>query len=165
MLAPLSLAALGANAEEEREPLFLGVDDFPALDTFENVEAFQTRIDAYVKECRDEWISSSMASECGIEADLWDRELNTAYQALMGALNTDAKEKLKSSQRSWIASRDETLAFDKLALALHYDDGQRMWAPVMSLDYSGTLSKLTRARTLQLRRWRRLVANPVSEMM
>ena len=146
-------------------PLFLEVEDFPGLDDFESPEAFQAHIDQYVKQCRDTWISSSLGSKCGIEADLWDRELNVAYKALMGVLSTDAKEKLKSSQRSWISFRDETMVFSKLALALHYDDGQRMWAPIMSLDYSETLSKLTKARTLQLRRWQQQVENPVSGLM
>ena len=83
----------------------------------------------------------------------------------MGVLRTEAKEKLKNSQCSWISFRDETMVFSKLALALHYDDGQRMWAPIMSLDYSKTLSKLTKARTLQLRRWQQQVENPVSGLM
>ena len=83
----------------------------------------------------------------------------------MGVLRTEAKEKLKNSQRSWISFRDETMVFSKLVLALHYDDGQRMWVPIRSLDYSETLAKLTRARTLQLRRWRQQVESPVSELM
>ncbi len=83
----------------------------------------------------------------------------------MGVLRTEAKEKLKNSQRSWISFRDETMAFSKLVLDLHYDDGQLMWVPVRSLDYSETLSKLTKARTLQLRRWQQQVEHPVSGLM
>ena len=119
ILLSLPLVALGVNAEENAEPIFLEVEDFPGLDDFESPEAFQAHLDQYVKQCRDTWISSSLGSKCGIEADLWDRELNVAYKALMGVLRTEAKEKLKNSQRSWISFRDETMVFSKLVLALH----------------------------------------------
>jgi uncharacterized protein YecT (DUF1311 family) len=164
-LLPLSLVTPGANAEEKVEPLSLGVEDFPLLDDFESAEAYQAHIDQYVKDCRDAWITSSMGSRCGIGADLWDRELNVAYKILLRALNAYDVERLKRSQRSWIVYRDETLAFSKRVLALHYDDGQRMWDPVMSLDYSQILADLIKARTLQLRRWHKQVANPVSGLM
>ena len=165
ILLALSMVASATNAEEEQAFEFLEIDEFPALDDFENAAAFQAHIDDYVRRCRDAWISSSVGTRCGIAASLWDRELNLAYKALMGALGDDVMEKLKISQRSWLAFRDETMSFSKVVLDLHYNDGQRMWVPIRSLDYSEILAGLTSARTLQLRRWKQQLENPVSELM
>jgi uncharacterized protein YecT (DUF1311 family) len=159
----LATVAFVTIAEEEAK-LFLEVEDFPKLDSFESVEAFEAHIGRYEKQCRDAWITSSLGHKCGVEAALWDRELNLAYKALIGALSAEAKEKLRSSQRSWISNRDETLVFDKVVLGLHYDDGQRMWAPIASLDHTKTLAEMTKARALQLHTWLNRVENPVSEL-
>ncbi|MGH0031639.1 MAG: lysozyme inhibitor LprI family protein, partial [Myxococcota bacterium] len=153
------------DASAEDAPLFLEIDDFPRLDDFEDAAAFQARIDQYEEECRDAWISSSMGSKCGVAAGLWDRELNAAYRALLGVLDDEAKNELREGQRGWVRMRDATLAFDGRVQALHYDDGQRMWIPVMSVQRDGTLAELTKTRTLQLRTWKRRIDSPVSSLL
>jgi len=160
----LAIAASGAIAEEEENP-FLEVEDFQVLDSFESVEAFEAHIEEYEQKCRDNWITSSLGYKCGVASGLWDRELNIAYKALMGILSPDAKEKLRSSQRSWISFRDETQLFNKVVLDLHYDDGQRMWAPIAGLAHLESLENMTKARTLQLRAWLKDVKSPVSKLL
>jgi uncharacterized protein YecT (DUF1311 family) len=45
------------------------------------------------------------------ELAVWDDMLNTSYQALLKALDSDQQEKLRDMQRVWIASRDKTCEF------------------------------------------------------
>ena len=57
-------------------------------------------------------ISSTYASAEGDDLRAADAELNAVYQKALNALaGADAKEKLRESQRAWIAYRDAEVAF------------------------------------------------------
>jgi len=73
-----------------------------------------------------------------------DAELNSAYAALMAKLpDAESKQKLKESQRAWLAFRNAEAAFQA--------DGER-GGSMAPLIYSTTASELTQARIEALRK-------------
>ena len=73
-----------------------------------------------------------------------DAELNSTYAALMAKLpDAESKQKLKESQRAWLAFRDAEAAFQA--------DGER-GGSMAPLIYSTTASELTQARIEALRK-------------
>jgi len=73
-----------------------------------------------------------------------DAELNSAYAALMAKLpDAESKQKLKESQRAWLAFRDAEAAFQA--------DGER-GGSMARLIYSTTASELTQAHIEALRK-------------
>jgi len=73
-----------------------------------------------------------------------DAELNSAYAALMAKLpDAESKQKLKESQRAWLAFRDAEAAFQA--------DGERGGSMAL-LIYSTTASELTQAHIEALRK-------------
>jgi uncharacterized protein YecT (DUF1311 family) len=57
-------------------------------------------------------ITTSGMCNCIMQAEeAWDKELNRYYKLLVAQLPPDTKEKLKESQRAWIAWRDKEFAF------------------------------------------------------
>ena len=65
-----------------------------------------------------------------------DKELNEVYAKVLGVLDEEAKERLKKSQRAWIAFRDAEAAFRADAEAR----GGSMW-PLVHEGIRGTLTK------------------------
>lgn len=72
------------------------------------------KIDLELKNClaKEENKSTAAMSQCLYDAlDNWDLELNATYKILQTKLNSNAKEKLKDSQRQWIKFRDKEVEF------------------------------------------------------
>ena len=72
-----------------------------------------------------------------------DKELNAVYAKVMANLDEEAKERLRRSQRAWIAWRDAEAAFRADAEAR----GGSLWP----LIHEGVRSRLTRERVRGLK--------------
>lgn len=71
-------------------------------------------IDLAYSTCMDkpEAQSTQGMVECiGAAYEAWDKALNDAYATLVGSLDAAAVEKLKASQRQWLAFRDAESEF------------------------------------------------------
>ncbi|MEO8149637.1 MAG: lysozyme inhibitor LprI family protein [Bacteroidia bacterium] len=79
-----------------------------------------------------------------VALDEWDKEMNKYYKLLIGKLNEDEKEKLKNSQKEWLAFRDKEIEFSNLL----YDNMQgTMWHISMAM----TKLDLTKQRSINLK--------------
>jgi uncharacterized protein YecT (DUF1311 family) len=75
--------------------------------------------------------------------DLWDKEMNRAYQELKNALPAKAFATLKAAQLQWTAYRDAQIAFINSC----YDQyAGTMYIPMRA----SAIMKVTRARALEL---------------
>ncbi len=72
-----------------------------------------------------------------------DKELNEVYAKVLGLLDDGSKEKLKTSQRAWVAYRDAEADFSADAEAR----GGSMWP----LIHEGTRARLTKERVKRLK--------------
>jgi uncharacterized protein YecT (DUF1311 family) len=72
-----------------------------------------------------------------------DKELNEVYAKVLGVLDDGSKEKLKKSQRAWVAYRDAEADFSADAEAR----GGSMWPMI----HEGTRARLTQERVKSLR--------------
>lgn len=72
-----------------------------------------------------------------------DKELNEVYAKVLGVLDEGSKEKLKKSQRAWVAYRDAEADFSADAEAR----GGSMWP----LIHEGTRARLTMERVKRLK--------------
>src|SRR6266540_345603 len=87
---------------------------------------------------------ADMNSQTRAECVQADSELNKTYEALLTKLpDAESKQKLKESQRAWLAFRDAEAAFQA--------DGER-GGSIAPLIYSTTASELTQARIEALRK-------------
>ena len=86
-----------------------------------------------------------MNAEASAEFTKADKELTEVYTKVLGVLDDAAKEKLKKSQRAWVAYRDADAEFHADAEAR----GGSMWP----LIYEGTRGSLTKARVKALREY------------
>lgn len=84
-----------------------------------------------------------MNAEARAEFERADAELNKIYEALLTKLpDAESKEKLKQSQRAWLAFRDAEAAF-----AADHERGGSM-APTIRYE---TITELTQERIKQLK--------------
>ena len=72
-----------------------------------------------------------------------DKELNEVYAKVLGVLDDGSKEKLKKSQRAWVAYRDAEADFSADAEAR----GGSMWPMI----HEGTRARLTKERVRSLK--------------
>lgn len=79
---------------------------------------------------------AEMNADAAAEFAKADKELNEVYAKVLGVLDEEAKERLKKSQRAWIAFRDAEAAFRADAEAR----GGSMW-PLVHEGIRGTLTK------------------------
>lgn len=84
-----------------------------------------------------------MNAEAAAEFAKADKELNEVYGKVLGVLDDGSKEKLKKSQRAWVAYRDAEADFSADAEAR----GGSMWPLV----HEGTRARLTKERVRSLR--------------
>ena len=77
-----------------------------------------------------------MNAEAAAEFTKADKELNEVYAKVLGVLDDEAKERLKRSQRAWVAFRDAEADFRADAEAR----GGSMW-PLVHEGIRGTLTK------------------------
>jgi uncharacterized protein YecT (DUF1311 family) len=86
---------------------------------------------------------TSMNAQARAEFERADAELNKAYEALLAKLpDSESKEKLKQSQRAWLAFRDAEAAFAA--------DQVRRGSMAPTLRYE-TMTELTQQRIKQLK--------------
>lgn len=86
-----------------------------------------------------------MNLQAGEEFKKADKELNEVYAKVLGVLDDEAKERLKKSQRAWLAFRDAEADFRADAEAR----GGSMWP----LIHEGIRGKLTKDRAAALREY------------
>lgn len=84
-----------------------------------------------------------MNAEAAAEFARSDKELNEVYAKVLGVLDDGSKEKLRKSQRAWVAYRDAEADFSADAEAR----GGSMWPMI----HEGTRARLTRERVRSLR--------------
>ncbi len=87
-------------------------------------------IDNRLDEClnKDSNYTTTAMLECLEEArEGWDKELSKYYNFLMGVLEADTKEKLKTSQLKWVEYRDLEYEFSN---KMHTDMQGSMWLVV-----------------------------------
>lgn len=84
-----------------------------------------------------------MNAEAAAEFAKADKELNEVYAKVLGVLDDTSKEKLKKSQRAWVAYRDAEADFSADAEAR----GGSMWPLV----HEGTRTRLTKERVRSLK--------------
>lgn len=101
-------------------------------------------LDSQIKKMKDSVIEAntdSMKKMADHEYWLWDNELNSIYQTLIGKMNEQEAEALRSAEREWLGIRDQTArkASEK------YSGGT-----LESLEYTASLAASTRTRTYEL---------------
>ena len=72
------------------------------------------KIDIELKNClaKEENKSTAAMSQCLYDAlENWDLELNATYKILQNKLDSNAKQKLKDSQRQWIKFKEKEIEF------------------------------------------------------
>jgi uncharacterized protein YecT (DUF1311 family) len=84
-----------------------------------------------------------MNAEAALEFAKADQELNEVYVKVLGVLDEASQEKLKKSQRAWVAYRDAEAGFSADAEAR----GGSMWPAV----HESTRARLTKERVRSLR--------------
>lgn len=84
------------------------------------------------------------ASEANSCLENSDKELNETYQLLISNLSTQNRRKLIEAEQAWIKFRDAHCTFRVREFGLDTSMGRQF--------YSSCLDRLTRDRTLQLRR-------------
>ncbi len=84
-----------------------------------------------------------MNAQAAMEFAEADQELNEVYAKVLGVLDDGSKEKLKRSQRAWVAYRDAEADFSADAEAR----GGSLWPLV----HEGTRARLTKERVRSLR--------------
>lgn len=96
--------------------------------------------------------STAGQTECeAAAAKAYDRRMNQAYAALLRRLPAPAADKLRVSQRAWIAFRDAEQAARS---ALFATRSGTMYVPMQA----ASAVRLVRDRALQLESYRRIVA-------
>lgn len=150
-----SASALAPGGSNEKSPSReLEISEFPALSTFETVNAFQKRIDEYVASCIDKTYGNTKAVPCFVGYELWDRELNRYYGMLLKRLPQKLKVQLRASQRRWLQDRDNTIEFNSALLDRHYEGVQgTMYVAMRASDSAGAISPMVRQRALLLKKW------------
>ena len=159
MLFTIVVVSAGAAQGDES-----GLGEFAPLADFESVEAFEAQLGDYQRDCLTRSGGGSMAVQCHMLYELWDRELNIQYKGLREALDEAGRKKLTESQRDWIRSRDSTIAFNSHLLDFSYSAPGTMWIAIRAGVADSDMAGLVRNRTLRLREWRkRLARGPVDE--
>lgn len=85
-----------------------------------------------------------MNQEAATNFEKADKELNVVYKKLASKIDKESQEKLKTTQKAWVAFRDA-----EADLIADFDARGGSMAPMI---YSGRRAELTKARTEQLRK-------------
>jgi|SRR5215469_16431728 len=96
-----------------------------------------------VGDCDNAVTTAAMHACEGKRYEAAQRELNSAYQALMGHLDAARKEKLRVAQRAWLRYRDANADFQA-----SLTEGGTL-APLLKI---GSLTEMTKARTAELKK-------------
>lgn len=101
-------------------------------------------IEAQIKKMKDSGVEPSTDSYKNIadyEYRLWDNELNTIYQDIIGKMTVEEADALRAEEREWMKVRDQ-IAHKAIA---KYNGGT-----VESLEYTASMAETTRARAYEL---------------
>ena len=122
-------------------PLLLA---FANLTLFAQEEAEKHWIDVKMEQAIDKDGSTSGMTRANAQAlKDWDAELNKHYKKLINSLDSEAKAKLRESQRAWIAFRDKEIA----SIQSFYAKIDGTMFRVIS---ASAITELTRKRALSL---------------
>lgn len=128
--------------------------DFKTLKSFKSVDAFESYYGKYVQECLDNTGGGTGGIACLISSDIWDRELNIYYKKLMNVLGKKEKQLLRTSQRTWIKERDQSIKFISSLLDIEYEGKSgTMYLLMRAGDADSLKMPIVKHRALQLRRW------------
>ncbi|MAM59054.1 MAG: hypothetical protein CMN25_17205 [Salinicola sp.] len=94
--------------------------------------------------CDDATTQQEMNACAGEGYQAADKALNTTYDEIMGRLDGDSRERLKTAQRAWIEFRDAECDFVS---------GPTSGGSANSMVKAGCLEDLTRQRTETLKRY------------
>lgn len=101
--------------------------------------------------CNQEGTQLELNACAGQEYTAADAELNTTWRELLAALKGQetAIARLRTAQRAWVAFRDADVAA-QFPVA-EGEDPRMMYGSMYPMALNGALTKLTRARTAELR--------------
>ena len=133
------------------------IEHFQPLAAFASVAEFEQPISEYVQTCLDNSFGGSLSLRCFIEDELWDRELNHYYRLLYRGLDADGKAELKTSQLAWLASRDQSIAFNRHLIRQQYPQAGSMYVAIRAQVASELLASIIKQRSLQLKQWLEIV--------
>lgn len=113
---------------------------------------------AYQKDLARDSSTAGTVEASNRAAAKWDRELNRVYKALMAQMGPEARQKLQTSQRRWLAYRDaERTAVGAMAGDLYEQNGGgTLWGMVAAV----RSMEILRARALELTEYLDLYTGP-----
>lgn len=104
--------------------------------------AFAVTHDAFALDCQNASTTVEMRECASADLQKADKALNATYKKLMAKLDDKiAKDKLKKSQRAWIAFRDANAEFSADEMRGGTGEG---------LLYTGTVTQMTKQREKEL---------------
>lgn len=128
------------------------VKDFPTLEHYENVEAFEAAYAKYEDDCVNNTGGGTGGIACEtLRYDLWDRELNIYYERLLKKLDDKQRKLLKDSQRQWIDVRDNAIKLNETLLSRRYDTFGTMYQLMRAGDASRIITPIVKERALLLK--------------
>lgn len=108
--------------------------------------ASHDQTDAALAQCLDDPVNASTAGQTDCQArakQAWDRRMNAAYATLMKRLPVEAGQRLRVSQRAWLAFRD---ADAQARIAFYAARRGTMYVPMEAASETA----VTRDRAVQL---------------
>jgi uncharacterized protein YecT (DUF1311 family) len=121
----------------------MGSGDFLRANDPENKDPIDVIVDKMIDKDPS---TAGMVQATDKGTEMWDAEMNKAYNSLMQKLPEAERETLKKSQLAWLAYRDANI---KLVAAVYGHAQGTMYIP-MAADES---LELVKARTLLLRKY------------
>lgn len=103
-------------------------------------------LDTQIQKMREQETDSnvySIKTSAETELKMWESEVNTIYNALIGVLTPDEAARLAADQQEWMKNRDSDAA----------NRSDKSNPSVESLGYAATLVSLTRERAYDLAGW------------
>ncbi|SHO81602.1 hypothetical protein MNB_SV-15-149 [hydrothermal vent metagenome] len=118
---------------------------YKPLSSFTSLEDFEKSYKEAISRCK---IDYRPARSCDLEEEIWDKELNYYYKALMNRLNPKDKKLLKVTQRKWLKYYNNISKNIGKILDYNYPIQGTMYRDIRSDDYVSIMSKLKQDRTL-----------------
>ncbi len=129
------------------------VGDFKTSQQAGSWSSFLNDFKTYKKECVANTYGGSQGIGCFIESQLWDRELNIIYKKLYKSLSSEEQKLLKSSQLSWIQTRDKTFEFQSKLFDKKYPGMGTMYSLMRAAKADELSSFFIKSRVMLLEKW------------
>lgn len=150
----LSLALFTFScASQANEFVEKPIEHFQPLAEFASVADYERPIAEYVQTCLDNSFGGSLSVRCFVADELWDKELNYYYRLLYRSLDSEGKAELKTSQLAWLASRDQSIEFNRHLIRQQYPQAGSMYVAIRAQVASDLLAPLIKQRALLLKQW------------